>query len=70
MPGDLITHTCNRLWNNTLFSLSLFPPVSFVKRELLYLHAYNVCVCVLTGISCVCVCVCACVCVHSVFSFH
>ena len=45
MPGDLITHTCNRLWNNTLFSLSLFPPVSFVKRELLYLHAYNVCVC-------------------------
>ena len=54
MPGDLITHTCNRLWNNTLFSLSLFPPVSFVKRELLYLHAYNVCVFVCLCIYVVC----------------
>ena len=28
----------HRLWNNTLFSLSLFPPVLYVKCELLYLH--------------------------------
>ena len=28
----------HRLWNNTLFPLSLFPPVLYVKCELLYLH--------------------------------